>query len=1679
MGINTATVQKLYVAFFNRPADALGVTFWENKIAGGMTEAQVAASFAQSSEYTSLFTGMNELQIVATLYTNLFGRSASLTEANFWAQRMLNGLETVDSIALTLANSAQGTDATAVANKVTAATSFTDALDTLDEAVGYSGSAANAVARTWLAGVTDTTASLTSATSTLSTIVSSAVNTGSAATGSTYTLTTSTDTLTGTSNADSFSGTLTYANNALTDAATFAAGDVVNGGAGTDTLTISVTGALIDVAANNTGDTAVITTTGVEKILVSNYESDNTSGTENVTFDLSNVDTSLTTVGTSASNNTAADTIFSNVGTLANVEMAGKGDLTVGYTSTLVTGLTDSITLTAKGVGTSSSSTATFSANGVETLNVVSSTSANYLTVGAAGFTAVNVSGDKNMTVTVSDTDVTSFDASSATGVISADLSAITLSNLTTVKGGTGTTDTLTVGGANVTVSSSTNDLSTVSGFETLAMGSAHNITLSADTAGISSFDLETNTGNQVLTLNTGYTLATTVSVESGDQVVNSANVSLTVTADSNAFDNTTIVTGGTGTDVMTITAAGGTVELDQVTKVETINILAGTAGTEDVTMDVNGADNTVDSTKTLAINASALTNSGARLVFTGTGEANGYFSVTGGAGNDSIVGGSAADTIDGGAHNDTIDGAGGNDVLSGGAGNDSITAGTGNDSIDAGAGNDTIILEGNLTSADTINGGDGTDTLSVTSLAASGLTNVTNVENLSLAGSGSTATLTSNLSFTTIDMSTVDNLAQTLTLSTGYTSATTVSVDAGDKVVNSANVTLTVTAAAAGITSATTITGGTGTDSMTITADGSTVDFTNVTAVDAVTVADSTTSGDDIAFTLGSYATAMSIDASALNGSDERLTVSGASATKNLTITGGAGNDAITGGGGNDSIVGGAHNDTITGAAGNDNLSGGAGNDKFDLGNAELTYQDTIAGGDGTDTMELNATTAVADVAFMNVSGVETLTITDANAGVTLSTYASASGIATVNTLTGVDNVVAATGMTTGVTFVLAADAGDGGVGDSVTGGTGNDVFEFSGTTELDAADKVDGTTGTDIVRLDNSAAAFTGEVDLDNVTNIDQIVVKDNDGGDNATAQAVALTVSALTLTTAQTVVIDASAITDSNDTFTVTNSAATTTTKFSITGGAGNDTLAGSNAADTIVGGSGDDLITGNVGADSLTGGTGNDTFAYVSGDSTASAADTIADFEAGNDKVKVTLTLSTAGIIDMTDKGDAASNADGLSLLSGNSTTTRVGQYFFNTGNKQLVMDVDGNGLIQATDLVVTLSDETALAESDVRGFLTGADGGTNTITGGAGSDVIVGANAADTLTGGAGDDYLKADTAGDNDVDSIVGGTGNDTIVFSDDGENDVVIEAASGGTADTLYINGTLAATTINMNAAGAGTDLMGASGLGIEQIVIKSGETATFLGAQLTGNAITVAESGAGTTGLVVTATAGSSTDLSSLLFTTTGVTYVDSNGNSASVTALTSGTDTVTINGANGSDETIVGTSLADSISGGTGADVLTGGAGADTIVGGDGIDTITLGDGADVVDFSTIVAAANANNITAFVGGAGGDIIKFDAVTWTTYSAGAATVVTAAVAEALADDGSAWVNHVVVDTEAAITAANLAAEAGGPALAVASNSGKIYYDADGNFTAGAVVIGTITTITGTLDLNNFIVV
>ncbi|MEG4044014.1 phosphatase PAP2 family protein [Microcoleus sp. Pol17_C1] len=75
--------------------------------------------------------------------------------------------------------------------------------------------------------------------------------------------------------------------------------------------------------------------------------------------------------------------------------------------------------------------------------------------------------------------------------------------------------------------------------------------------------------------------------------------------------------------------------------------------------------------------------------------------------------------------------------------------------------------------------------------------------------------------------------------------------------------------------------------------------------------------------------------------------------------------------------------------------------------------------------------------------------------------------------------------------------------------------------------------------------------------------------------------------------------------------------------IVGGADDDILWGGKGSDLISGDSGNDLIYAGVGSDTVSGGTGDDIFAIAkgSGGPTVAAADYIADFGNGNDKIRL--------------------------------------------------------------------------------------------------------------------------------------------------------------------------------------------------------------------------------------------------------------------------------------------------------------------------------------------------------------------------------------------------------------------------------------------------------------------------
>jgi hypothetical protein len=162
MGMNTDAVQRLYVAYFNRPADPVALAVYEAMLPSDRPatqeelEAIAEQYFSPSQEYLDLYAGMSNAQIVNALYQNLFGRDAEPVGLVYWAQALQEGTETIASIALQLTYSAQGTDADAISAKLSAATAFTNEVaKSTSNITGYAGNDAAASARAWLATVTD------------------------------------------------------------------------------------------------------------------------------------------------------------------------------------------------------------------------------------------------------------------------------------------------------------------------------------------------------------------------------------------------------------------------------------------------------------------------------------------------------------------------------------------------------------------------------------------------------------------------------------------------------------------------------------------------------------------------------------------------------------------------------------------------------------------------------------------------------------------------------------------------------------------------------------------------------------------------------------------------------------------------------------------------------------------------------------------------------------------------------------------------------------------------------------------------------------------------------------------------------------------------------------------------------------------------------------------------------------------------------------------------------------------------------------------------------------------------------------------------------------------------------------------------------------------------------------
>lgn len=1214
--------------------------------------------------------------------------------------------------------------------------------------------------------------------------------------------------MSGTTGNDTFNGVL-QANGAT--GTTIQPGDAVNGGAGTDSLNITVAG---DIGGgNNAGFTiAAVQTSGVEKVLLSNFNTrDHADAKVTVAAGLM---TGLAAVGMSSSSSTG-DTVFNGMQNMVAAEMRnGAGDLTLTYDGAqVVTGTSDSQALTVSNL-----TGGTFTANGIETLNITSEIAKSTLTAAASNaLKSVVITGAADLSVTTalvfaatanSTTVEGTVDASSFTGKLSIDASGS--ASTVNVKGGSGNDTikmaaTLTVndvidgGAGSDTVEITAHDGATPLVMKDLKLTSVETFQIT----GTSNKDTVVNADASTVAKFVAVENATTTKDVTFTNLAGGTTIALNSTVDGQAFGAVALsLKDPAGTsDILNIevnaTSGQGSEIVTSITAndIETINLSSGFVGT----------------TAALATDINTVTNAtfGAATKMTITGDTNLTFS--------NAMTASKLKTVDASALTGKL----------------VYVANAVDLDLKSGTKDDTLTFGTTLTIADKVDGGAGKDTLTATinalgTKAAPAALSIANVETISL-----TAT-------------TADSFID----AAGITGAEVINIGDAN---SAASVAVTLSNLASGVKIGL---GGLATDKeFKGTVDLTLADATG--AADSVTfVLADTDSDNDVAATLKVAAAVENVTIEAntdATANDASFTLTDVKSAK-VTVTKGNATEVIALGtlstttttvdastfDGLLSVTGSASADTMTvkkGASGN-TIDLGAGNDVLtilDLG------ADDAAGGTGEDTLNATIKGSVTEA----TTGFETINYTIGNNIQSTVTAANSAGVdvAKVFNLLGGDalttfahdlvspaalttyNMGGFTGKSTALTVAatavdlsavtLTGSAGD----DTVTVTTNNSNFAVKamtgvetlvinaagGATTFDASK----TSGIKTVKVDDDNTArvitladLTTGTDVEITTGITATNVVIDLLDKTAAANSVKVTVG----TTVGTVNIDADEVETVNlvnttgaSTVDLAGLAITEADKFITLNVTGNQalTINALNADVNVIDASG--MTTGGSVVQTGRSGTTAATYTGTAGDDTfimGNLADVIAAGE-GSDTLDINVTAVLGGIVVDLSATDVVVQANG-------SLNTTVQSGFIN---------VDLAGYAGGYGAVVT------------------ANKAGSTITGTA---------ATDQITGGAGADVINVATAGAANNDVMDGGAGANKLVlqagsntFAVD-SNLVNIQTIELGEAAEVNLTNQTEGFTINGGTGanviegGAGNDII-TGGDGIDTIDLTNGGSDTI----------------------------------------------------------------------------------------------------------------------------------------------------------------------------------------------------------------------------------------------------------
>ncbi|NIJ39525.1 Ca2+-binding RTX toxin-like protein [Sphingopyxis panaciterrae] len=715
---------------------------------------------------------------------------------------------------------------------------------------------------------------------------------------------------------------------------------------------------------------------------------------------------------------------------------------------------------------------------------------------------------------------------------------------------------------------------------------------------------------------------------------------------------------------------------------------------------------------------------------------------------------------------NNQITGGAGNDTLSGGDGDDRFSVIGGTDTVDGGDGEDVVVLSG--TFEDYTYSIDGLGVTTITDGANS--VQLTNVEQVEFKGGGG---------FSVSDLLTV--------FVTGTASNDIIEGDSSPNTIRGLGGDDSLRGGAGGDV----IDGGDGQDTAYFSGNSDDYEIYQHPA-DGLLVRDRT--GSDGADWLtnvemlhfdGDNVT-INVSAIAPVGTDGDDLIYGSA--RNDRLYGFGGNDFMTGADGDDNLEGGAGDDTLDSGSGDDLLYGGVGDDTNILGtgddfawdvsgNDSYIYElgdgtDRIRDDGGTDAIILGSAITPGDVTFsvdgedilINFASGGSLTIENGlvegseieeirfgdstvwNPVLRLQTPTSGNdnliGTISADTISGGagnDMIEGRQGNDT-----LSGDSGD----DILSGGAGDDSYLFAlgdGTDVIqDASSNYNyGDGGNDTLIFGSGIAPIDVQVTM--VDNSDLVLTIAGAGGQ---------------------VTLKNSVLWASDSIETVQFSDTTVWTHADLMSKAlaatsGDDALYGSFAADTISGGAGndyinaregDDILTGGLGNDNITGGAGNDSYYFNLGDGQDYISDYTNDVATSLDKIVFGAGILPADII----VAQADSGWDLVLSIAGTSDKITINDAAFATGYRIEEIHFADSTVWTHGDLMARAYGPRSTG--DTYWGTSAAD----TISGGAGNDMIIAPDGNDTLTGGAGNDLFTV--SGDGGHEFFFGvGDGNDTL----------------------------------------------------------------------------------------------------------------------------------------------------------------------------------------------------------------------------------------------------------------------------------------------------------------------------